>query len=202
MGIPPAATLTRFTELYALAIAAKRLRPMLLERARGDEMNDQPRSSWTKRSFALSAVALGLIGLGAAGVAAARPGLFGHGFGHLRHHGGAHDAEDVRFAVAWVLREVDASEAQVARVSEIATRAVADLEALRDLHRARHDAFTAALVTGDRGALEALRRESLASLEGASQRVVAALADAAEVLTPEQRQRLADAHAARHGADE
>jgi Spy/CpxP family protein refolding chaperone len=160
-------------------------------------MHDQPRSFWTRRRVAFGVAALGLITLGAA---AAPPGLFRHGFGHFRHHH-AHDAEDVRFAVAWVLREVDASEAQVARVSEIATRAVADLEALRDLHRARHDAFTAALVAGDRAALEALRRESLASLEGASERVVTALADAAEVLTREQRQRLADAHAARHGGE-
>jgi Spy/CpxP family protein refolding chaperone len=160
-------------------------------------MHDQPRSFWTKHRVAFAAAALGLISLGAA---ATPPGLFRHGFGHRHHHG--HDAEDVRFAVAWVLREVDASEAQIARVSEIATRTVTDLDALRDLHRARHDAFTAALVAGDRAALEALRREAVASLEGASERVVTALADAAEVLTPEQRQRLADALAARHGADE
>jgi Spy/CpxP family protein refolding chaperone len=161
-------------------------------------MSDQPRSFWTKRRSALGAAVLGLIAIGAA----APPGWLAHarhGFGHSRHHGGhAFDEADARFAVAWLLREVDASEAQVARVSEIATRAVADLETLRDLHHARHDAFTAALVAGDRGALEALRREAVASLEATSQRVVSAVADAAEVLTPEQRQRLADAHAARH----
>jgi Spy/CpxP family protein refolding chaperone len=165
-------------------------------------MHEQPRSFWTPRRAWLGAALLGLLGLGAAGVAAAAPGLLRHGFGHFRHHGGhALDERDVRFAVAFLLREVNASEAQVALVSEIATRAAAELEALRDTHRARHDAFSAALVAADRGALEALRSESLASFEGASQRLVAALADAAEVLTPEQRQRLADAHAARHRED-
>jgi Spy/CpxP family protein refolding chaperone len=153
----------------------------------------------------LGALALGLLGLGAAGVATAKPGLLAHarhGFGHFRgHHGhGPHalSEEDVRFSVAWMLREVDASEEQVAAVTAIATRAAADLAALHDAHRARRDAFTAALVAADRGALESLRGEEVAALQNASQRLVTALADAAEVLTPDQRGRLADAHAAHH----
>jgi Spy/CpxP family protein refolding chaperone len=146
-----------------------------------------------------------LIGLGAAAVAAAPPGLFGHarhGFGHFRGHGGhgphALGEEDIRFTVAWVLREADASDEQVAAVTAIASRAAADLKTLHDAHRARREAFTAALVAADRGALETLRGEELGTLQSASQRLVTALADAAEVLTPEQRQRLADAHAAHH----
>jgi hypothetical protein len=151
----------------------------------------------------LGALALGLIGLGAAGVATAKPGLFAHArhaFGHLRgpHGHGSHapSEQDVRFTVAFLLREVDASDEQLAAVTAIATRAAADLAALRGAHRARRDAFTAALVAADRGALESLRGEELAALESASQRLVAALAEAAELLTPEQRQRLAEAHAA------
>ena len=164
-------------------------------------MRERPRHWMTRRAW-LGASALGVLGLGAAGVAAAPPGLFAHarhGFGHFRgHHGHAFDDEDVRFGVAWVLREVDASEEQVAAVTAIATRAAADLRALHEAHRAHRDEFTAALVAADRGALETLRGAELAALEGASQRLVTALADAAEVLTPEQRQRLADAHAAHH----
>jgi protein CpxP len=56
-------------------------------------------------------------------------------------------------------------------------------------------------VAVDRGALETLRSEELAAAESASRRVVTALADAAEALTPSQRQRLADAHARRHERD-
>jgi Spy/CpxP family protein refolding chaperone len=153
----------------------------------------------------LGAAALALIGLGAAGVATAKPGLFAHarhGFGHFRgHHGhGPHapSEEDIRFTVAFLLREADANDQQVAAVSAIATRAAADLVALHDAHRERRDAFTAALVAADRGALESLRGEEVAALQNASQRLVTALADAAEVLTPDQRRRLADAHAAHH----
>ena len=100
--------------------------------------------------------------------------------------------------MSWVLREADASDEQVAAVTEIATRPRRRPEALHEAHRARRDAFTQALVAADRAALETLRGEELAAVE---ERVAAhrqALADAAEVLTPEQRQRLAEAHARHH----
>jgi len=44
----------------------------------------------------------------------------------------------------------------------------------------------------DRAALETLRTEQLKLAEQASQRLTQALADVADVLTPEQRQRLAE----------
>jgi len=155
----------------------------------------------------LAASALAALGLGTAGLAAAPPGWLGHarhGFWHAR--GGPHgphawSEEDIRYAVGWMLREVDASDEQVARVSEIASAAAADLRALHEAHRARRETFAAALVAADRAALERLRGEELAAAEGASQRIVLALADAADVLTPEQRQRLAEAHARHHEHD-
>ena len=164
-------------------------------------MDERPRHFWSRRRVTLGA---GLLALGAAGVAAAPSGLLAHarhGFGHFRHHRAPHafGEQDVAFAVAWLLRDVDASEAQVAAVTEIAQRAAADLAKLRDAHRARHDAFSEALVAADRGALETLRSEELARRAGGSQRLVSALADAAEVLTPEQRRRLAEAHAEHQG---
>ncbi len=162
-------------------------------------MTDTPRRFWTTRRARLAAAALGLIALGAMGVAAAPPALFAHarhGFGHFRSH--ALSDEDIRFTVSWVLREMDASDEQLAAVTAIATRAAADLKALHAEHRARRDAVTKALVAADRSALETLRGEELAAVEKASQRIVSALADAAELLTPEQRQRLAEAHARHH----
>lgn len=164
-------------------------------------MNERPRRFWMSRRTWLGASALAALGLGAAGVAAASPGWLGHarhGFGHFR--GGPHpfEAEDVRFVVGWTLREVDATDEQVARVTEIATAAHADLRTLHEAHRARRESFAQALVAADRAALETLRAEELAAAESASQRIVTALADAADVLTPEQRQRLAEAHAHRH----
>jgi protein CpxP len=166
-------------------------------------MEQRPRAFWSRRTW-LGASALAVLALGAAGVATAGPGWLGRpGFGHFRGHHGGHDfgEEDIRFVVGWTLREVDATDEQVAKVSEIATLAAADLRTLHDAHRARREPFAAALVAADRAALETLRSEELAAAEVASQRIVVALADAAEVLTPEQRQRLAEAHARHHGRD-
>ena len=167
-------------------------------------MSERPRRFWMSRRTWLGASALAALGLAAGGMAAASPGWLGHarhGFGPFR--GGPHhfDAEDVRFAVSWALRDVDASDEQLARVTEIATAAHADLRTLAEAHRARRESFAQALVAADRAALETLRSEELAAAESASQRLVTALGDAAEVLTLEQRQRLAEAHAHRHPHD-
>jgi Spy/CpxP family protein refolding chaperone len=151
----------------------------------------------TRRRW-LGVSALAALGLG--GAALAGPGWLGHarhGFGHHGPHD--LDAEDIEYFVKRALREADASDEQVARVTEIAKSAVADLSGLRETHRQRREAFAAALVAGDRAALEQIRAAELADAEAVSQRVVTALADAADVLTPEQRQRLAEAHARHHG---
>jgi Spy/CpxP family protein refolding chaperone len=165
-------------------------------------MQERPRRFWISRRSWLGVSALALLGLGTAGLATATPGWFGHarhGFGH--HGPAAWSEEDIRDAVGWMLRRVDASDEQLARVSEIATAAATDLRTLHEAHRARREPFAQALVAADRAALERLRSEELAAAEGASQRIVLALADAAEVLTPEQRQRLAEAHARHHEHD-
>ena len=166
-------------------------------------MDSQSRKWWLSRRAWLGGVALAARGLGAAGTAAA-PGWLGHarhGFGHFRGHHGPHawSEADVRFAIEFWLRDVDASEEQAARIVAIANAAHADLRALHDAHRSRREAFAEALVAADRAALEQLRQQELTAAEGASQRIVAALAEAAEVLTPEQRRALAEAHAAHHG---
>jgi protein CpxP len=164
-------------------------------------MHERPRGFRLSRRAWLGASALAALGLGAAGVAAS-PGWLGHvrhGFGHFRGRHGPWSEEDVRFAVEFWLRDANASEEQEARIVAIASAAHAELRALHDAHHARRDALTEALVAADRGALEQLRQQELATAESASQRLVAALADAAEVLTPEQRRALAEAHAAHHG---
>jgi Spy/CpxP family protein refolding chaperone len=162
-------------------------------------MAERPRF-WMSRRRWLGIATLAGLGLGAAGMAAATPGWLGHarhGFGHFGGHPGHRfEAEDIAYWVKRTLREVDASDEQVAQVSEIATQAATDLQTLAAAHRERRAAFAEALVAADRAALEQLRTEELAAADGASQRLVTALGDVAEVLTPEQRQRLAEAHAA------
>ena len=79
--------------------------------------------------------------------------------------------------------------------------AAQDLLPLRaKMHDARRQAV--ALLSQqhvDRAALEALRADQLKLAENASQRLTQALADVADVLTPEQRQQLAERINRRHG---
>ena len=124
--------------------------------------------------------------------------------------GGAHrgdggpDPERVRahakLATHWVMRMVDATGEQEERVQGIVAAAASDLLELAPSHREHREAL-AALLGGDsidRAALETLRAAELALFETASRRLAAAVADAAEVLTPEQRAELAELHGALH----
>jgi Spy/CpxP family protein refolding chaperone len=154
----------------------------------------------TRRTW-LIALALGLVGFAAAAVAAPA-GLFGHrrhGHGFFGHggHGHGHELteEHIELGVRHALGEADPTDAQVEAVTAIVREAATELRTFHDARHEIRDAWSSALVSADRAALEARRTEALAAFDEASQRVVAALADVAEVLTPEQRQRLAEAHA-------
>ena len=96
--------------------------------------------------------------------------------------------------------EIDATDAQKSKIGPIVKQAAKDLMPAREaMHETRKQAI--ALLTADkvdRAAIEKLRVEKLQAAEAASRRFSGALADVAEVLTPEQRKRLAE-HAGRHG---
>ena len=88
----------------------------------------------------------------------------------------------------------DATPEQKAKLMEIAKSVHGDIGAVhaqfRQAHKRLHDILLQPTV--DRGALEALRVEQMQQMDAASKRVVTALADAAEVLTPEQRVRFGE----------
>jgi protein CpxP len=90
--------------------------------------------------------------------------------------------------------ELDATADQQAKLATIAKAAVADLRPLQEKARAaRAQAVTLLTApTIDRSAIERLRAENIGLAEVASKRIVQALADAAEVLSPEQRRKVAD----------
>ena len=90
--------------------------------------------------------------------------------------------------------ELDATADQQARIAAIAKAAVADLRPLREKAQAARAQGLALLTapTIDRSAIERLRGDQLALAETASKRIAQALADAAEVLNPEQRKKVAD----------
>jgi protein CpxP len=170
----------------------------------------------TRRSLLVAGTAGTALALG--GVAAfftpsptTAAGWFGHRGHHFGHFGGRgglqgeHDPEHLerhlRRGVAFVLSEVDATDEQVDRVVAILEAAIGDLHGMREQHDAQREAFGEALAGAevDRDALESLRGEGMRMAEEASQRVVTALADAAEVLTPGQREELRTLHEDFHG---
>ena len=88
----------------------------------------------------------------------------------------------------------DGTPQQKARLAEIAKSAFADLQPLQAQTRAAHQRAHQLLMQTsiDRVALEQIRVEQVQRYDASSKRLLAALADASEVLTPEQRGRFAE----------
>jgi len=142
----------------------------------------------------LAAAIASAIALGAAGEARATRGFFGRAHGP---HGDGPEAleaarEHAELAAQWLLRSVDASEQQQARVREIVGASLDALAPLAEQHHAHHEEFAELLAqeTIDRGALERLRAQELGLAEQASRTLTASIADIAETLTPAQRAEL------------
>ncbi len=114
-------------------------------------------------------------------------------------HGGDHERFDdwsdaeiearIERMVKHVAIEIDATREQQERITALATAVAKDLKPVHDRLRATekelHDLLLADTI--DRAALEQLRAEFLADAEWISENLVSALADVAEVLSPEQR---------------
>lgn len=134
------------------------------------------------------------------------PGMMGMDGGHGGHGGPGHrghggrevspervDARIDRMAERLV-QSVYGTPEQTQKIAAIGKKAAADL---RDMRKQRVDmrAKSAELLkapTIDRAAIEALRAQQVAMHDAASKRMSIAMADVAEVLTPEQRVKLAE----------
>jgi protein CpxP len=143
---------------------------------------ETPRRRWLKRG------AFGLLGAGLAG------GLGFRAFAHRGYGRGPLDPAEVDARLERMLKhlyvEIDATDTQKQQLAPIVKQAAQELLPLRDkIRAARRQAIE--LLTSDRidrAAIERLRSEQLQLAEQGSKRLVQAIADAAEVLTPEQRQ--------------
>jgi Spy/CpxP family protein refolding chaperone len=103
-----------------------------------------------------------------------------------RHHGG-HSRLDHLYT------ELQATDAQKAKIDPLVTTAMADLkpmhEQLRTLHKQLIEQASQPVI--DRAKLEATRQQGLALADQASKRLIQLVADVGDTLTPEQRQKLA-----------
>ena len=164
-----------------------------------------------------SRIVYGLVGAGVLGALfAARPiaaaiqdgagrhGRFSAHFGRWGGHGPANPEalkEHAGMATKWVLRDIEASDEQQERVTKIVSGAIDDLFRLKEKHQGNRQAFADQLGAAslDRAALEEIRKSEIALADEASKRLVQALADASEVLTPEQRLALVERAHRLHG---
>jgi periplasmic protein CpxP/Spy len=122
---------------------------------------------------------------------------------HIRWHGGgvfggslspAQIDDRIDRMTKHMAIELDATPDQQVKVANIAKAAAADLRPLHEKALAtRAQAVTLLTApTIDRSAIERLRAEQIGLAETASKRIAQALADAADVLSPEQRRKVAD----------
>jgi Spy/CpxP family protein refolding chaperone len=98
------------------------------------------------------------------------------------------------------LEGVGATAAQRDQVTEIFKTAAQDLRAMKEQHRSGH-AQLHEILSGpsiDRNRLETLRAEHIRFADEASKRITLAVADAAEILTAEQRAAVTEKMAKRH----
>jgi Spy/CpxP family protein refolding chaperone len=128
------------------------------------------------------------------------------GYGPWRcgwHGGWHHGLMGGQFDPAWIedradrgvrhlAIEIDATPEQQTKLRAIVKSAVKELLPMRDkAHSAREQAHGLLLQHNlDRAAIEKFRAEQVALFDAASKRIAQALGDAAEVLTPEQRQKI------------
>ena len=164
-------------------------------------MSEQTNSPAPKRGFGFialfAAALLGLVGGGLASTAIGHGMGRGHGgWGHHGSHGPMDPAraqEHAERMVGHLTWAIDATAEQKQKLTAIATSMVKDLLPVHEkmgAARARAIALLQQPQT-DRAALETLRAEQIATADEASKRLTQGLADAADVLTPAQRTKLA-----------
>jgi periplasmic protein CpxP/Spy len=141
--------------------------------------------------------AAALLSLSFFGVAQAQPMPPHGGPGGGMHH-------SMMGQVEHMAKFVGASNEQKAKLTAIAQAAQADMKTLHEQAQAGRKQGLALLSASkiDRDAIEQHRQQQAQIMDKISKRMTQAMADSAEVLTPEQRSKLAErmqSHEARHG---
>lgn len=124
---------------------------------------------------------------------------------HALHHGMSGSPADMAAHIDHVLKhlyvEIDATDAQKAQIEPLVKQAVDDLTPLHSQAQSAHTQFVRAFTQDaiDRNSLEAAREAHMQLADQASRRIVQLIADVGSVLTPAQRQKVADHLQQLHG---
>ena len=165
-----------------MGAAQDRLPPQQETRVKPDQIPSTARRSW------FTGLAL-MGGLGLLGAQAQAHGWRGRG---------NVDAEEMARRLDWrigrLIKDVGGTPEQKDKLVAIASAAMVDMRPLRDQARQARmrglDLLAAPVV--DRRALEQVRATQMQAADARSRRMVQAMADAADVLTPEQRVKVAE----------
>lgn len=165
------------------------------EANRKDDKPTKPR-----RRLVIAGSAIAIVTALIAGTALA----FGHGGGW--HHGwggpmaAGEMADHIEQHVKHVLSDINTTDEQEAQIISIIQAAARDVHDMHEGHAAGREQLREILSAAsvDRARLETLRADHLRLADEASQRMLTALADAADLLTPEQRSELARKMEERH----
>jgi periplasmic protein CpxP/Spy len=151
-----------------------------------------------RRWYGVPAAAIVLaLGVGAAGVIGSQAVADGKDSGGWRNHARMEDpaAREQRMerGIRHLAVEIDATAEQQAALIELASGTIKDLHAFRDMMRddAGELASLLTAATVDRNAIEAFRLEKMAELDKLTSQLVDVAAKAGEILTPEQRTKIA-----------
>jgi periplasmic protein CpxP/Spy len=148
-----------------------------------------------RRRLVVAAIAASIVAIVGGTLAYAHSGAAHHGPGAGRN------AEDHLEHMQGMLTRIGASDVQKSQIEGLLKPAFEEMKAAHEAHSAAfaqfHEAITAPSI--DRTRIEALRAGQLKALDEASKRMVTAMADAAEVLSPEQRAALAEQIRKHHG---
>jgi periplasmic protein CpxP/Spy len=165
------------------------------------DSNTKKPANWTRR-IAISALTLGALTVAGLGYAASKGRgpddmMGGPGFGHMEHMGGpmgGFGADFMEFRMNKILDRVDATAEQKQKIKAIFEKTRDAMEAERgqpdDMRQQMIDLLKAPTI--DAAAVETLRANRTAKMEDRSKTMTSAIIEAANVLTPEQRVKLAD----------
>jgi len=146
---------------------------------------DNKAANTSRRRWFAGVAALGALGAGAAA------------FAQTWHHAASDPAERgrrVEERIDRLVQDLGGTPEQKERLAAITRAAMADLQPIREQVRDTRRQGMALLAAPviDRAALERLRAARMQAEDARSRRIVQAMADAAEVLTPEQRTKMAE----------
>ena len=159
---------------------------------------DAPESAPAKCRRRGRTLFLGALFLGAAAVlttgALQALGLGPFRGGACGHMDPAQVEKKIERIAGWIVEDLDGTPEQQAKLAAIAKDAAKDLEPLHGELVAGREEVVAILTAEkvDRAALEAHRARHVQQMDDASRRLVAAVAEAADVLTPAQRRKAAE----------